>query len=476
MPPLHIKPDGQPYKVFFFGDLMIQSGFGRIANEITRHVAMRGWNVLGASLQYGGYPFANIGFPVIPLGGREAGAIWQTLAQTIKAEAPDIVVVCQDFPYAITAYHSLGIDWSTTKFVVITPIDGTPIHSTWLDLVDQADATMVISRFGVEAMAQQGKMVDLLHPGVDLNEFYPADDTEEVTGLRTKAGIPADAFVVGSFMMNQGRKMVSKTIEVFGEFAHNKPDAYLYMDMEDESPAGWSIKEVIKQLKWPEEMAKRVLTRANVTTPAVGLLGLRERYLLCTISSQMAHREGFGLPNLESMACKVPPTVLDWCSGSEIAGAGKGILVRRHDYMEMGTWGGARDAFPDTRDWLHKWNHLYRNRDHIQILAINGYEWAKAQTWENAGNQFESVLRRIVTAERKERKANERHVVNHPTPGFADTADSHANPAPILPPADMLGNHTDVHHGNGGANGADRNAEPGGDERRLEPGRDNRTG
>lgn len=239
MPPIHIKPNGQPYKVFFFGDLMIQSGFGRIANEITRFVAARGWNITGASLQYGGYPFGGIGFPVIPLGGRDPGTMWQTLSQAIKAEAPDIVVVCQDFPYAVTTYHSLGIDWSITKFVVITPIDGVPINSQWIELVDQADATMVISRFGVEAMAQQGRQVDLLHPGVDLNEFYPADDAQEIADIRTKAGIPVDAFVIGSFMMNQGRKMVSKTVEEFLAFARDKPDAWLYMDMDKGAQGGW---------------------------------------------------------------------------------------------------------------------------------------------------------------------------------------------------------------------------------------------
>lgn len=465
MPPLHIKPDGTAYKVFIFGDLLIVSGFGRIINEISRHIAGRGWQVVGASLQYGGYPFGNIGFPVVPLGGKDPNAMWGTLAQVIQAENPDIVVVCQDFPYAVTAYQGLRIDWSTKKFVTVTPIDGVPIADDWLDLVDQVDATMVISRFGVEAMAKEGKQVDLLHPGVDLNEFYPADDAQEVADIRAKAGIPPGAFVIGSFMMNQGRKMVSKTIEVFGQFAHNKPDAYLYLDMEATSPAGWDIKKTVKQLKFPAELARRVILREDVVKPEVGLVGLRERYLLCDITCQMAHREGFGLPNLESMACKIPPTVIDWCSGSEIAGANKGILVRRITYDELGTWGGARDAFPDVPDWLMKWNHLYKNRDHIQIMAINGYEWAKQQTWEIAGNQFESVLRRIVTEQRKERKANDSRAVNHPTPGLADTADSRGNPAPILPVADMLGNSPGLHSDNGQSDGADRDAKPSSEQR-----------
>lgn len=454
MPPIPLKADGQPVKVFIFGDLMIASGFGRITNECARRLAIRGWNLVGASLQYGGWPFGNIGFPVAPLGGRDINNMWTSLSQIINTENPDVVIVCQDFPYAVTTYQALRIDWSTKKFITVTPIDGVPIAPDWLDLVDQADATMVISRFGVEAMARSGKQVELLHPGVDINEFYPAEDKAEVAALRKRAGIPENAFVTGSFMMNQGRKMVSKTIEVFGEFAHNKPDAYLVMDMESASPAGWDIKKTMQQLGWPDNLRARVICREDLIKPGVEIMELRERYILCDISSQMAHREGFGLPNLESMACKVPPMVLDWCSGSEIAGGGKGILIRRLDYMEMGTWGGARDAFPDVKDWLSKWNHMYYHRDHVQVAAIAGYEWAKAQTWDNAANQLEDVLRRVVTAQKKERKANDGNIIRNPAPGLADTADSRGNPAPQVPTSDLFGGDPNVHKDDNGAGGA----------------------
>lgn len=443
--PIQIKPNGQPVKIVWFGDLGIPSGFGRIANHVTRNLVARNWQLVGASLQWGGYPFyTGVPFPVRPLGGKDPNTMWGELGQFIAAEQPDIVVVCQDFPYAVSTFHNLRLDWSLMKFICVTPIDGTPIHPQWLSLVDLVDATMVISRFGVEAMSLAGKQVDLLHPGVDMNEFYPAEDADEVKALREKIGIPPSAFVTGSFMMNQGRKMVSQTIAQFIEFARDKPDAYLFMDMERQSGGGWDIPALLEQISAPPDIVSRIRYREDAFK--AGMLGLRERYLLCDISCQMAHREGFGLPNLESMACRVPPMVLDWCSGSEIAADGRAALVRRIPYMEHGTWGGARDAFPDMADWLAKWNALYRDKDLRAEMAGKGFKWAKEQTWDRATDQFEETLKRVVEQQRKERAKNE-HSGNLPsvTPALSDTGDSRAKAAVPEPPiADAVDNRPGV--------------------------------
>lgn len=386
--------DGKPIKILWFGDLVHPSGFGRIGNEITRRLHTNGWQVVGASIPWNGYPWSMLPYPIWGMGGQD---IWNRVTAMAANEQPDIVVCCQDFPYAVTLLHGCKIDWSITKLIIVTPIDGIPVEPDWVKTAELADATMIISRFGVEAMRKAGQQTDLLHPGVDTKEFYPAESQQEVEQYREKLGIPKDAFVIGSFMMNQGRKMVSKTIEVFQQFALDKPDAYLYLDMEKVSQGGWDCGKVVAQVGL--DPAK---VRYREDAFKAGLMELRPRYLLCDLTSQMAHREGFGLPNLESMAHKIPPTVLDWCSGSEIASMGKGVLVRRIEYQEHGTWGGAKDAFPDVANWMGQWCNLYRNRDNLKAIGAKGYEWAIQQTWDQAYNQFETVLKRVVSTHKKD--------------------------------------------------------------------------
>ena len=414
--------NGKPLKVLWFGDLVNPSGFGRIGNEVTTRLVQRKWHVIGASVPWPGYPWSPLPYPVWGMGGID---IWNRVTGMAQAEKPDVIVCCQDFPYAQTLFHGCRIDWSVTKLIIVTPIDGTPIHPDWLEMVDLADATMVISKFGVEAMRLAGKQVSLLHPGVDTNEFYPATDAEEIRTIREKVGIAPDAFVIGMFAMNQGRKAVSATLSVFQEFARDKPEALLWLDMEKASPAGWDIPKLMQQMDMDPTHVK-----FKEDAFVAGVTDLRQRYLLCDAHSVVSHREGFGLPLLESMAMKIPTVALDWCSGSEVVGEGKGMLIRRLDYMEHGTWGGARDAFPDTKDWLGKLNQLYKDEGTRLAIAAKGYEWAIQQTWDTAADQFETVLKNVVSQTIKERASEPQFTI--PAPGLSDDGRAKSDPADII--------------------------------------------
>ena len=280
-------------------------------------------------------------------------------------------------------------------------------------MVDKADATMVISRFGVEGMRLADKQVDLLHPGADANVFYPAEDGE-VAAIRQKLGLTEDNFVVGMFAMNQGRKAISATVDIFAEFSRGKPEARLYLDMDKASSSGWDIPRLVEQIGL--DPAKVLFKEQAV---AAGIEGIRERMLLMDVHSVVSHREGFGLPLLESMACKIATMALDWCSGSEIVGDGKGMLIRRSNYMEYGTWGHARDAFPDMDDWLAKLNVLYNQPDQRAAITAKGYEWAIQQTWDVAADQFETTLKDVLSKQVKER-ANEPEPFTIPSPELTD--------------------------------------------------------
>ena len=218
-------------------------------------------------------------------------------------------MVIQDFPYAQNLYYNMRLDWSRHAFMVITPIDGEPIYEAWLNTVDDADATMVISEFGVQAMARAGKRVGHCPPGIDATEFYPASE-EEKKELRKKASIPDNAFILGMMAMNQGRKDITGTLSGWWEFAKDKSNAYLHLDMDKVSPAGWDIPALMKTKGIPKE---RVFFKEDLA--AKGLGNLRDRYVILDAHSVLSHREGFGLPLIESQACQIPTIAQDYCSG-----------------------------------------------------------------------------------------------------------------------------------------------------------------
>ncbi len=402
-------------RILMWGDAPVPTGFGRIGLECARRFAWRGHQVTVVSMMYQGGP---VNEPFYVWSAAPPRDLWLVTTDIVNNVRPDVLISMQDFPYHHTLYWGCKIDYSVMAWVWATPIDGTPVDEDWVRLVDCADGAMVISRFGVEAMRQAGKRVSLLHPGVDVREFRPAVP-EERAALRKQAGLPEGAFVVAQFCVNQGRKAIPATVEGFAEFCRDKPEALLYLDMDAGSGAGWDIAKLVREVGLDP---KRVVMKAQVVPR---LPGLRERYCLCDVMSQLAHREGYGLPITEGMACGVVQVALDWCAPSEQLAEGRGCLVPKlkqpdgTDYMPRGTWGGARDAHPDMPAYINILNKLYSDKPWRENVAWTGYKWAIEQTWDKAADQLEAVVNEAV----KKKRAVAQHV-----PG----------PAPVPKPPEPL--------------------------------------
>ena len=411
---------GQPWRVLWFGDLVTPSGFGRIGNAVMLRLARRGYIVEGASISYTGWPLDRNEFPyhVWPLGGQDLFGGLVVIANQFK---PDLIISCQDFPYHHQIWHACKIDFSRIKWVWIAPIDGTPIHPEWAKLADYADGGMVISHFGIEAMRQAGKRVALCHPGVEFSEFFPATPEEKIE-LRKKAGYTDSDFIIGIVCMNQGRKAISQMIAAFYEFARDKPRARIYLDMDKASPAGWDIPALLSQMQWMDDEKKRVVYREDLFKRDFDAFSpLRNRYALMDLHMVISHREGFGLPHLEAMACRVPTMALDWCSGTEICSEGRGFLIPCIDYMEHGCWGGALEAFPDVVALIAQMELSYSCPDETRAIAQRGYEWAIKQTWDVTTDQVEDLIQIALARERTVPPDVSRPPVSSPAPGLSDT-------------------------------------------------------
>ena len=127
---------------------------------------------------------------------------------------------------------------------------------------------------------------------------------------------------------------------------------------------------------------------------------LRERFWLMDVHGVLAYREGFGLPLIEGMACRLPTFALDWCSGTEICSDGRGILVRRQPEMRYGTWGLAQDADPDVDDLVQQLDALYYWPEKRVYMAEQGRSWAVARTWDKTADAVEGVLKTLLEPQR----------------------------------------------------------------------------
>lgn len=410
-------------KLLLISDCGVPTGYGRIADSIATRLHKRGWTIHATSFAYDGlmpavYEGAVLPYHVAPLQGRNG---WPgDVANIAGAYQPDIVMVMQDAPYGEAVYNS-GIDWSRYGFVMLTPVDGAPIYPNWVNLMKQADGALTISQFGVNAYREAGVQAVLCRPGVEANSFYELAVPQK-QALRQQLGVPQDAFIVGTMCQNQGRKDVPDMLRAFFEFAKDKPNALYLLDMDKLSPVGFDIEALCKQHNWERN---RLIFREDCIRK--GILHLRERYNLLDVHMVLAHREGYGLPLAEAMACGVVSMALDYTSGTEICGEGQGLLVKPIEYTAVSTWGGALDYFPDIEHMVSQLNLVYNDPNQRAVIAKKGMEWARQQTWDKATDAVHGVLNTVL-----ERKTS---IIAMPAPTTpAPTGQSLLHgPAPITP-------------------------------------------
>ena len=399
-------------KVLIVSDCGVATGYGRIADEIGIRMRKRGYDLMALSYFYDGLLPAQYDGTLLPY---HVGVLTnkpnqlQDIANVIGAMQPDIVLSIQDFPYHTSLFSHPSIDWSKHSRVLITPVDGTPILPSWLSLLDNIEGALTISQFGVDAFADAGHSVDLCRPGINPNSFFRVPSSQRLE-IRAKLGLDNSHFLLGTMAQNQGRKGISLMLKGFFDFAKGKPNARYLLDMDPISPAGWDIMSLCEQQDWDKS---KLIMRHDALRMCV--MTLNERYNALDAHVVIAHREGYGLPLAEAMACGVVSMAQDYCSGPEIIGDERGVLVKTLDYAVPGTWGGAEDRYPDMEHFVDRLNWLHDNPHERAAMAERGMKWARQQTWDNAADSVIAVLERV--QEQRQAWAEPTMIGPMPTPG-----------------------------------------------------------
>lgn len=382
------------YSILLVSDSGVSTGFGRIADNVGIRLTQRGFNIVGASFAYDGLlpPTMDgnrLPYHVATLQLKRSMGTWvEDVVNLVGAIQPDIVMVCQDAPYG-EQIRNAPIDWSKHKFVMITPVDGVPIEPNWVKVMADADGALTISEFGVNAFREAGVQVGLCRPGIAPNDFFELS-AQQKAELRNKLGVPQDTFILGTMAQNQGRKAIPLMMEGFFEFAKDKKALYL-LDMDETSQMGWNIKHLCQQNGWD---ASKLIFRADCIRQ--GITELRDRYNLLDAHVVLAHREGWGLPLVEAQACGVVSIAMDYCSGTEIVGDGKGLCIPPIDRQLYSTWGGAMDCIPDIDNFVAQLNEIYGSPAKRQLLAEAGQAWARQQTWDLATDNVHRVIMNVM--------------------------------------------------------------------------------
>jgi glycosyltransferase involved in cell wall biosynthesis len=110
---------------------------------------------------------------------------------------------------------------------------------------------------------------------------------------------------------------------------------------------------------------------------------LKELYSSCDVWLFGTRKEGFGLPILESMACRTPVIGTPAGAAPELLAGGGGTLVPMEDPAAM-----AKEIVKLVAMSPAEW----------RAMSDAGYATASRYTWDDATDQFEAALNRMVAA------------------------------------------------------------------------------
>jgi D-inositol-3-phosphate glycosyltransferase len=309
-------------RILYCGDAFVQTGFGRVAEYLLPALATEHDVHVLATNYHGDYDAEAVKYKTYPAmvhGSDPFGS--HRMAELVQTVKPDLIWVTNDLWVAI---HAMGGSKNSQgkmpfKFFVYTPIDSYGIFPELNGPVSEWDGLATYTEFGKEELLKMGyeKPISIIPHGTDFTKFFPIDPLE----CRRELGVPEDKFIVFNGNRNQPRKRIDLTIKGFIEFAKDKPDARLWLNM-GAKDMGWELIPLFKRVARDtgyDAAGKLILTSPHFSTHnCLPIEQLNKVYNCVDIGLNTCIGEGWGLVNSEHAATGVAQVVPDHTSLKEI--------------------------------------------------------------------------------------------------------------------------------------------------------------
>lgn len=273
---------------------------------------------------------------------------------------------------AWTLRNPLYAEMNTAVWV---PIDHRPAPPLVVQhFKDYGSVPIAMSRFGEEQLRASGLEPLYAPHGIDTNVFVAHDKAEAKKAL----GVPEDRFLVGMMSTNNSaqpsRKAYPEAFAAFSLFAHDKPDALLYVHAEKAGAQGGMELDICAQGRGirPDQLA--FVDQYRYRAGAISQAELAWIYSAFDVLLFPSMGEGFGIPAIEAQACGTPIIVSDYSAQTELVAPGAGYLVAAQPYWDSPQ---ASDfCIPSIEDIYDSLSHAYQNRDRLAAWGPQCREFA----------------------------------------------------------------------------------------------------
>lgn len=392
-------------KLLYIGDAVQKTGFARVTHGILDHLKYT-WDVTVLGINYNGDPHT-YDYPIYPAASLKPGLYdWfgaQRLPGIIDKVKPDILLILQDF-WNIAYYLDEVLQQYSTPTVAYIPVDSRNMRQDWVASLNQLDMAIFYTEFGRHEATRHGLTTEsqVIPHGVDLHMFHPADKVE----LRKILGFPEylyDAYIVGNVGRNAPRKRLDLTVMYFAEWIkrYGIEDAWLLFLCWRDDPDGWNLPQLGLEFGIPE--GKMIFWEES---PGYG--SAKDEYMAYVYSAMDLHvsttaGEGWGLPQMEAMACGVPNIVPDWSALGEWATSAAYPIQCSVPYASTRHWNTLLAA-PDKEPFVEALQLFYTDEEQRKRFSELGLELVANERfrWKNVADRFDKALRYVLEGGQQE--------------------------------------------------------------------------
>ena len=333
---------------------------------------------------------------------------------------PDVVVDFRDI--FMSLYQGTSVFRNKFHWILAPTIDSIPLKQEWLSALRNCNTLLTHTDW---AKNELNNMYDLdvrgvVKDSVDTDIFKP----EKQISARKKTNIPLDAFVVGSVMRNQKRKLIPNILKITQKLKHKNPNKKIYLYLHTSYPEGqgWDIPSLLLKygvqsnilfsykckhcqawtpMTWHGEVCicpkcnQKKLSICNVNN---GLSDdqLSDIYNSMDIYLQYSICEGFGIPPLEAASCGVPFISVKHGAMLDLVKSlgGYGVDIK-NEFTEQES--GADRVYPDD-DHCVSLITQHMNLDIVDMLSMKKNIRNKVleqHSWDKTCTNFENIFDKI---------------------------------------------------------------------------------
>lgn len=388
----------EKYKLLWLGDAVEKTGFARVTHGVLEHLK-RTWDVTVLGINYSGDPH-EYDYPIYPAGGLRAGRFdvlgMERLEGIVQKVEPDILMLFQDF-WNVSFYLEGPLQNHFLPTVAYLPVDGKNMRQDWVKSLNQLDEAIFYTHFGLNEARRHGLETEasVIPHGVDLKRFFPIDRLEAREALNFPEHLQ-EAFIFGNVGRNAPRKRLDLTVRYFADLINKYDvDAYLLFLCWRDDPDGWNLPQLGLEFGIPEG-------RMIFWEDAPGYATARDEYMPYIYSAMDVHLsttggEGWGLPQLEAMACGVPNICPDWSALGEWAKNAARLVPCTTELVASRHWNTIQ-GIADRELYIQAMLELYHDEAERSHWAQQGFDLVQKPQfrWENVAKEFDAVFRRVL--------------------------------------------------------------------------------